>query len=282
VKVALVAIQLDIGPDVLASADAYRRALEASVVVPAGADARLIVFPELAGHLALVALAPERARRAKTLASALAAAAVRRPFEMLRGAATAVRLGPRHAILSALAPDGERFWKSVFGPLARRLDAYVVAGSHLRLGSGGELTNASLLYAPDGRLLATTDKVNLVPGVEDAVKGGLGLSRGTADALPVIPTPFGRLATLIGYDAALAPRSPEERFQPLGDHVAADIIAHPTTNFGDVAPLLAAHATARYGVTAHLRGSVLDLAFDGESRVIGRAGALPRSVVVEL
>jgi predicted amidohydrolase len=168
VEVALAAVQLAVDADVVASAETYRRAIEAAVPALPRADARLVVYPELAGHLALLALAPERAHRAKTLAGALAAASLRRPLEILRGIATTRRLGPRHAILAAVAPDGERWWKTVFGPLARRLDAYVVAGSHLRLGPGGELTNSSLLFAPDGRLIATTDKVNLVPGVEDA------------------------------------------------------------------------------------------------------------------
>ena len=76
------------------------------------------------------------AHKAKTLGAALAAAAVRRPLEVLRGVATTRLLDPRHAVLAALAPDGERFWRGVFGPLARRHGAYVVAGSHLRLAAG--------------------------------------------------------------------------------------------------------------------------------------------------
>jgi len=81
---ALVAVQLEIGPDVLASADAYRRHIEAAAAraldMAGPASARLLVFPEVAGHLALYALAPPAARKAKTLSSALAAAAVRRPL----------------------------------------------------------------------------------------------------------------------------------------------------------------------------------------------------------
>ena len=85
------------------------------------ADARLVVFPEVAGHLALLrARAAARAHSAKTLAGALAAAAVRRPFDVLRGVATTRLLDARHAVLAALAPDGERWWKSVFGPLAKQ------------------------------------------------------------------------------------------------------------------------------------------------------------------
>jgi predicted amidohydrolase len=279
VQLSLAAVQLEIGPDVLASGDAYRRALEAAM--PTGAQ--LVVFPELAGHLALYALAPPAARRAKTLAAALAASAVRRPLDMLRGAATAVRLGPRHAVLAALAPDGERFWKHVFAPLARRHQAYIVAGSHLRLSADGALTNSSLCFAPDGRLVATTDKVNLVPGVEDAAKGGLGLQRGDPDALPVVATPFGKLVTLIGYDAASAPRNSEERFQPLGPQIRADVIANPAMNASGIATTLREHHCARFAVTSYLVGRVLDLQFDGTPQILdGTRVVGERAASVEL
>jgi predicted amidohydrolase len=309
VNAALVAIQLEIGAEILASPDAYRLHLEAEAeraLAEGGgeqADARLIVFPEIAGHLALYALAPPAARRARTLATALAASAVRRPLDVLRGVATTRLLDARHAVLAALAPDGERWWKSVFGPLARRLDAYIVAGSHLRLGTGGELTNASLLFGPDGRLLATTDKVNLVPGIEDGARHGLGLARGSEN-VPIVATPLGRIATLICYDAFKEPHTRTERFVPLGPRLAergaVDIIANPAANplpwrgpwkFNEAGEnlvreeqwqleglcgSLAQAPFARYGITAHLVGHVLDLAFEGTSEIVERDGATVR------
>ena len=311
-EAALVAVQLAIGPDVLASESAYRRALDdaaARAVDAAGAVAtRLIVFPEVAGHLALYALAPASARRATTLSSALALAAIRRPLDVLRGVASTRTLAARHAVLAALAPDGERWWKSVFGPLARRARAYVVAGSHLRLRSDGGVTNASLLFAPDGRLVATTDKVNLVPGIEDAAKGGLGLSRGDSDAVPIVDTPLGKLATLISYDGFAVPHTRAERFVSVGARVAARggaaVIANPAANpwpwrerwpqasVGDSGErsraeqwhaegppgMLRDTACARLCVTAHLVGRVLDLAFDGQSEIVERGAGGWRSL----
>ncbi|MGE5186923.1 MAG: carbon-nitrogen hydrolase family protein [Acidobacteriota bacterium] len=295
-KAALVAVQLEIGPDVLASADAYRRALDdagaRAAERGATADARLVVFPEVAGHLALYALAPPLARRQKTLGAALAVSAVRRPLEVLRGVSLSRTLGARSAVLAALAPDGERWWKGVFGPLARRTRSYVVAGSHLRLHADGSLTNSSLLFDPDGKLLATTDKVNLVPGMEDAGKGGLGLARGDADALPVVSTALGKLATLVCYDGFTRPHTRHERFVPLGSHLRADVIANPAANpwpwrerwpFDDrvraeqweqegMPAMLREAPCARYAVTAHLVGRVLDLHFDGCSEILERAG----------
>jgi predicted amidohydrolase len=304
---ALVAVQLEIGPDVLASADAYRahidRCAARALAGAQAASARLLVFPENAGHLALYALAPPVARKTKTLAAALAAAAVRRPLDVLRGIATTRLLDTRHAVLGALAPDGERFWKSVFGPLARRHDAYVVAGSYLRLHPDGELTNTSLLFGPDGRLLAMTDKVNLVAGVEDGAKSGLGLARGDS-AIPIVETPIGRIATLVGYDAFREAQTAAERFVALGPLLAergsVGVVANPAANpwpwrerwkyaasndtrtrgeHWDREGLrgsLAAWPFARRGVTAHLVGRVLDLRFEGtrrsSSRRAGRSG----------
>ena len=299
-RVALVAIQLEVRAEVLTSGEAYQRHLEAQVaraVDAAGpADARLVVLPEVTGHLALFALAGPRAHKAKTLAGALAAAAVRRPLDVLRGAVTARVLEPRHAVLAALAPDGERWWKGVFAPLARQHRAYIVAGSHLRMSPSGELTNASLTFDPDGRLVATTDKVNLVPGLEDGAKGGLGLCRGSAGAVPIVQTAFGKLCTLICYDGFCRPHTSVERFEPVAPRIAArggvDVVANPAANpwpwrerwpFDDrvrvdqweaegLPGTLRETPFARFGVTAHLVGKLLDLHFDGASEILAGDG----------
>jgi predicted amidohydrolase len=306
-NVALIAVQLEVDPAVVANGDVYRNAIDdaaACAVEEAGtAEQRLIVFPEIAGHLALLALAPPTAHRARSLGTALAAAAMRRPLEILRGVASSRTLAPKHAVLAALAPDGEKYWRSIFGPLARRHAAYVVAGSHLRLTSAGDLTNASMLFAPDGRCLAMTDKVNLVPGMEDAAPGGLGLARGAAADLPIVETALGNVCTLICYDGFSEPHTSLERFVPLGPELAARggvvVAANPSANpwYWDqpwppkklagglervpgtradqwsregLRASLAGAAFARYGVTAHLVGHVLDLHFDGCSEILER------------
>lgn len=300
--VALIAVQLEVSADLVTSADVYRAHLESAAARALGAagaaDSRVIVFPEVAGHLALLALAPPAAHKAKTLGAALGAAAVRRPLDVLRGVATTRLLDPRHAVLAALAPDGERFWRSVFGPLARRHGAYVIAGSHLRLGPGGDLTNASFCFGPDGRLLSTTDKVNLLPGVEDRAPKALGLARGSAERLPIVDTRFGRLCTLICYDGFREPHTSLERFEPMGPRLAARggvaVVANPAANpwpwrdrwkfaeEGEVGTReeqwqreglpgsLAAMPFARWGITAHLVGRVFDLQFDGQSEILER------------
>ena len=304
-QLALAAIQLEVSADVLASGDAYQRYLKTAVVraVDRGgaADARLLVLPEVAGHLALYALAGSAARRAKTLSGALAAAAMRRPFAVLRGAATTRVLEPRSAVLAALAPDAERYWKSVFAPLAKQHRAYIVAGSHFRLSPGGELHNASLTFDPDGRVIATTDKVNLIPGIEDGAKGGLGLFRGDVDRIPIVSTAFGTLCTLICYDGFRVAHTKLERFVPVAPTIAArggvTVVANPAANpwpwrerwpFDDrvrvdqweadgLPGTLRETPFARYGVTAHLVGKVLDLHFDGTSEILGEGRVLARA-----
>lgn len=283
-NVQLVAIQLAIDADVLASADSYRKHLEAAVAAAldsAGSDARLVVFPEVAGHLALYALAPPRKRNSKTLAAVLAQAAVRRPLDVLRGVVSTRLLDARHAVLAAIAPDAEQWWKSVFGPLAKKHSAYIVAGSYLRLASDGALTNASPLFGPDGFLIATTDKVNLVPGVEDGARGGLNLHRGDPN-IPIVTTTFGKLATLIGYDAFAEPYTTHERFVPLGARLVerggVDVVANPAANplpFQGRAP--GPLAFARFMVSAHLSCQILDLSFAGVSEIMVGPTVLARA-----
>jgi predicted amidohydrolase len=284
VKLALVAVQLSVDGDSLASGDAYRAHVEATVaraLEGAVAEHTLVVLPELAGHLAMFALSPPAAHRAKTLSAALAAGAMRRPFEVLRGVATTRVLDPRHAILAALAPDAERFWRGVCGPLARAKRVHLVAGSHIRLGANGELASSSFLFAPDGRLLATTNKVNLVPAIEDGAPSALGLARGDAEKLPIVDAPFGTIATLIGYDAAREPLTELERFVVMGPRIAArggvTVVANPEADRAGVpghregiAAALGEIAFARYAVTAHLAGAVLDMAFEGTSEILER------------
>ncbi|MBA3452361.1 MAG: hypothetical protein H0T42_04610 [Deltaproteobacteria bacterium] len=186
----------------------------------------------------------------------------------------------------------------------------MIAGSHLRLGAGGDLTNASFCFAPDGRLLSTTDKVNLVPGLEDRAPKALGLARGDAERLPIVDTPFGRLCTLICYDGFREPHTTLERFEPMGPRLAARggvaVVANPAANpwpWHEAWPppslrsggeragsgeggtreaqwqreglpgSLAEVPFARWGITAHLVGRVLDLRFDGQSEILERTAS---------
>jgi predicted amidohydrolase len=291
-SVGLVAVQLGLGPDDVARPEALEAALAAQVaraLAQTGtAEHRLVVAPEAIGLAALVALAPVRAREAPTVGQLLARSALGRPLSMLRGALDARTLEPRHAALVGLAPDVDRWVRETFARIARREQVYLVGGSHVRVDERGEVIAAAYAFNPDGRPIATVDKVNLLAGLEDRTRGGLGLARAEAHRLPRIATPFGELAVLIGYDGFAQPDSPHERFVPLGPAIAARgpvaVVANPAASpwawTDEVAArwrsrglraTLAGGGVARWGVTAHLVGRILDVSFEGESEIV-RAG----------
>jgi len=299
--VALIAVQLELGPDAVAGADAFARWIEdaaaAAVARAPNAGHRLIVFPEATGHVAPLALAPAAARRQPTIDRALAVAAVRHPLAVVRAAIDTG--GVRHGALGALLPDADRLVARVFAQVARRHRAHVVAGSHLALRDGHAIVNRSYTFDPTGRRIATTDKVNLVPWLEDARPGGLGLGRGAPQAVPVVEAPWGRLATLICYDGFREPHTHGERWVAVGprvDDAGVDVIANPAANpwpwqgpwvhadpgedilrcdqwrTEGLPATLAGLRHARWGVTAHLVGRVLDQHFEGQSEILRRDG----------
>jgi predicted amidohydrolase len=257
------------------------------------------VFPEALGHLVPLALGPAAARRARTVDEAIAVAAVRRPLAVARGFFGARTPSPRHAVLLALAPDADRWMRDTFAAIARRHRATVVAGSHLRVRGDGSIANSSYTFDAGGRLAATTDKVNLVPQLEDRSRGGLGLARGAPDGVAPLDQPWGRLATLICYDGFAEPHTRHERFvrvAPRLDAAGVDVLANPAANpwpwtlgwvHADPGESLtraeqwqreglpATMATlrhVRWGVTAHLVARVLDLRFEGVSEILHREG----------
>ena len=134
------------------------------------------------------------------------------------------------------------------------------------------------LFAPDGALLATTDKVNLLVGVEDGAPGGLGLTRGDAAKLPIVTTPLGTLATLIGYDAFGAPRTATERFVAVGEQITVRggcaIVANPAGSYAHHAAgwPSAIGAGARGASRRHRapRRRLLDLRYAGASEIVTR------------
>ncbi|MCB9563879.1 MAG: carbon-nitrogen hydrolase family protein [Kofleriaceae bacterium] len=301
--VALIAVQLEIPMAVLDGGDRLRAHVEAAAAAavdaaPVAAD-RLLVFPEATGHLVPLALGPAAARRARTLGDAMAQIALRRPWSVARGLLDARSPRADHAVILAFAADVDRWMRATFAAIARRHRATVVAGSYLRVRADGGVANSSLTFGPDGRLVATTDKVNLVPFLEDRRAGGLALSRGAAEAVPVIDCGWGRLATLICYDAFREPHTASERFVPVAarvDAAGADVIANPAANpwpwqLGWIHADPGEHVTraeqwrneglpatlaglhhARWGVTAHLVARLLDLRFEGASEILRRDG----------
>ena len=308
----IAAVQLRLSLAELASEGAFQRAVwraaQAASDAVKGADHRLFVYPEAVGHLAVLARASAFARRRATLSGAVAAIAARRPAAVLAGMWEARKVNPRAGAVAAIADETEALVRETFAEVARRHGATVVAGSHFcRTGQGG-VTNRSFTFDPAGALVGVTDKVNLVPGLEDDAPGGLGLTAGRADAIPVLKTGFGRLATLICYDGFAVAHTPAERFAcaaSIVDDAGADVVANPAANPwpwhgpwalgrpGDerlrreqwaeegLPAALAGLRRVRYGVTAQLCAEVLDVRFDGRSQILERRGGDGVRVVAE-
>jgi predicted amidohydrolase len=287
--VALIAVQLEVTLDALEGGDRYRvqieKAAHEAVQAAEPAEHRVIVFPEACGHFVPLALGPAAARRTRTVTDAMLALALRRPWRVWRG------------VMRGTAGATDRWMRATFGALARRHAATVVAGSYLRA-HGGRVYNASITFSPDGEVAAITDKVNLVPYLEDG-QGGLGLAAGRAADVRVVDAGWGALATAICYDGFREPHTDGERFQPLVpvvDALGADVIANPAANpwpwelgwvhaaAGEhvlrmdqwrregLAASLAACRHARWGVTAHLVARLLDQRFEGVSEILERRG----------
>ncbi len=199
-----------------------------------------------------------------------------------------------------------RAYRRAFRDAARRLDATVVAGSIILPDNeagldaddlrplDGRLYNLSYTFAPDGRCVDVTRKVNLVPTLEDT----LPLVSGRPDALDPIDSPCGRIGVMICYDGFREPHtSREPRFCALGPRLAelgVQIVAQPSANpwpwnepwvFADEGELqlrreqwlreglfaqLPDMPGVRYVVNPQLIGDLLGTRFDGRSYVFER------------
>ena len=275
----------------------------------------LAVFPEMIGAFLPMVGRSRIVRGARSTDAALTRVALRSLPAVLGAMRTARTLSPKIGFLLAAAGEVRRIYRAAFGAFAREHGVWVVAGSALlpknHLGDtaeafeaeDGRVYNTSYAFAPDGRQVGATRKVNLVPTLEDE----LGLSPGDASDVAPIEAPFGRVATLICYDGFLVPHTEAEpgftRMMGTCDARGARVIAHPAANpwawgerwifaanderqlrseqwqsEGIEAQLGAGRFdNVRYAVTAHLLGDVLDNHFEGRSQILERtaAGARP-------
>jgi predicted amidohydrolase len=305
----LAACQVHVSAADYASADAFDALLARvgarleAARAAAGArpdDACLAVFPELIG--AFLPLA-DRALRARTVDDAFARVG-RGLLPTLAATMLCYRLGStKVALLLAVAPETWAIYRRAFSRFARRHRAWVVAGSALLpqnaygdtadefAPADGRVYNTSYTFAPDGRHVGATRKVNLVPTLEDV----LGLSPGAADDVRPVDTPLGPIGTLVCYDGFAEPHTEKEpAFCPLVarlDALGCRVIAQPAANpwpwdqkwifaapgetqlrrdqwlgEGLLAQLGAARPrNVRYAVNPQLVGHVLDQRWDGTS-----------------
>ncbi|MDY7229214.1 carbon-nitrogen hydrolase family protein [Hyalangium rubrum] len=267
----------------------------------------LAVWPEMVGAPLGLMGHIHRVRRSRTTQAAMARVALAEVLSL----ALAVRHRPASLEEWLYAATAERVHRAMwhaFSGIARDFGLWVVAGSALlpknRLGLdtpdfapvNARTYNTSYTFSPEGRCVAVTRKVNLVPTQEDVVR----LSPGRAEDLEVVHTPFGQLGTLICYDGFREPHTSEEpTFVPaarLLDARGADIIAQPSANawpwdgpWAFNAPgerqlrreqwfneglysQLAGLERVRYAVNPQLVGSFFDNVFEAPSLIFERVG----------
>ena len=269
----------------------------------------LAVWPEMVGAFLGLAGAADVVRGCRSTDEAMRRIALRM---LPRLAGTAVRhrvLETRRLVLTTLAPTVWAAYHATFSSIARDFGLWVVAGSALlprnALGddvprlrpSDARVFNTSLTFAPDGRCVAATRKVNLVPTQEDV----LSLSPGSAGDLSVVETPFGPLGTLVCYDGFVEPHTSSEpgftACGPVLDALGAVVVAQPSANawawdapwafnepgetllrsdqwFAEgFAAQLRSLRSVRWCVNPQLVGTVLDNVFEAPSLILERSGS---------
>lgn len=270
----------------------------------------LVVWPEMVGAFLGLAGEVERVRDCATGDAAMTRIALRRLPSLLATMARHRTVDSKRALFTMIAPIVHQGMYATFSAIAREHGWWVVAGSallprnalgedsagfHALPGSAGaEVFNTSFTFAPDGRCVRVTRKVNLVPTQEDV----LHLSAGSPADLGVVGTPFGNLGTAICYDGFdEAHTGGEPGFTPCGavlDRLGADIVAQPSANawawdapwtfnepgeallrreqwFAEgFAKHLAGLERVRYVVNPQLVGTVLDTTFEAPSLILER------------
>lgn len=181
----------------------FRRQITADVHRAMRSSPDLIVFPEDIGT-GLVGLGTDFVRRATSLRQAIVAIGLRnihRALHLLLRPSLSV---PR-ALLLALAERMREAYVGIFSELAAASGAFIAAGTALlprESGPDGRVYNTFFLFGPDGAILGTAEKVNLIDLEAGA---GLDLTPGSRDQLCVWRTPIGNFAPVICYDAWDAP-----------------------------------------------------------------------------
>jgi predicted amidohydrolase len=105
------------------------------------------------------------------------------------------------ALMLAQAPAMRAAWVGAFSALAAQTDVYIAAGTIPLPHEGSdsnEVYNTFFLFGPDGEIVGTADKVNLIPLEREE---GLNLTPGKFDDLAPWVTPIGVFAPIVCADA---------------------------------------------------------------------------------
>ncbi len=216
-------------------------------------------------------------------------------------------VSPIRALQLAGSEANIRLYLHTCRDLAREYGVYLCCGSvpmpRYRVVNGqprreaGTLTNQTVLLAPDGTLIGVADKVHLTP---DEEAGGVDLTPGTLSELRVFPTPVGDLGVAISLDAfrmdvigRLEAQGCTVLLQPDANGAAwtareglppdpSNLRDQPEAWLESSWTATTSGQSIRYAVNPMVVGNLLDLSFDGQSAITGRAGdaPIPRSYVM--
>ncbi|MDV6373140.1 nitrilase-related carbon-nitrogen hydrolase [Deinococcus arenicola] len=210
------------------------------------------------------------------------------------------KVSPIRALQLAGSEVNVRLYLHTCRDLAREYGVYLCCGStpmpRYRLKNGqpvreaGTLTNQTVLLAPDGGLIGVTDKVHLTP---DEEAGGVDLTPGELSEMRVFPTPVGDLGVAISLDAfredvigRLEAGGCTVLLQPDANGAAwtskeglppdpTDIRDQPVAWLESSWTATTTGKSIRYAVNPMVVGNLLDLSFDGQSAITGRAEDAP-------
>lgn len=282
-----------------------------------GVGPALVVFPEVIGSYLM--LAGLRTHPDMTMNQAIIRATFRNLLAAIVAAFRYRLFSPTKAVGVTLAIRTRPLYLAAFGRLAARLGAHVVAGSALlpdlpidappdARPATGNVFNTSVHFGPDGKPVAATQKVNLVPMLET----GLGIAAGTPDLIPIVDVGPHRVATLVCYDGYRLAHSQTEtgwqRVAPSAAGRGATILAQPASGpwpwneawvhdrersdglvrlrseqwrqeglYSQLGEL----EGVRFSVSAQLLGRFLGLNFEGKSEILMRAADGTVTVLAE-
>ncbi|TSA87893.1 carbon-nitrogen hydrolase family protein [Deinococcus detaillensis] len=203
------------------------------------------------------------------------------------------KVSPIRALQLARANENAALYLKTCQKLARECGVYLVSGStpmpHYQLcgtrlrREGRALYNQTLIFAPDGSLIGSADKVHLTP---DEQAGGVDLTPGKLEDLRVFPTPVGDLGVAISLDAFRAdvigklmnggctvllqpdangsPWTGKEGIYPAGQQPRDQPLAWLESSWQ-----VTDGNQIRYAVNPMVVGNLLDMTFDGQSAITG-------------
>jgi predicted amidohydrolase len=272
--VTLVAVQMQVQLDDYQSPEAFGAVMQQymkEAMRTRGDGLRLVAFPEDVG-LGLLVVDDYAAVKDCASWSEAASLLISLYWPQIYQIMGQYGCSPMHALLLLKGERVQEVYVDTFSRLAKEHHVTLVAGSAPLPGPGGAVYNASLVFAPTGKIIGEQRKVNLI-----ALEGpyGLDLTPASVGDLHPVDTPVGRIGVAICYDMF---------FPEIVDKLVAEgsqILVQPTFNpqpwdawqeedwKHGLWTAVGTHPTVAAGVNPMMVGGLFDVAVEGVSSIIG-------------